>query len=416
MFQYHLLDLQNIALAPWSQAARVAGFWLKSPLNPLSYSEAGCSLIAVTALFEQATRPIIKPAFNITQTHFRGDPIKVKETTCWSTPFCQLLNFSRSADNLSTQEHLAQDPRVLIVTPMAGHFATLMRGTVESLLSSHDIYITDWSDAKMVPLSNGYFDLEDQIETIINIIKHLGPNLHIIGISQASLSALCAVSILAAQNQEPTPSTLTLLGGPIDARDKAAVFSEIAQTNSLSWFRKTHIQIVPSYYPGALRMVYPGPQQLLDRMALSLDRHVTEHIKYYQHLVRGDEDAAANHEKFYDEFLSVMDVTEEFYIQLVERAYQRCDLPNHSFSWRGQKVDPTAIQKTALLTVEGEMDDLSPPGQTRAALDLCTGIPPNKKKAHLEIAVGHYGIFNGRRWRNNIEPMIHKFIRENSAP
>lgn len=416
MFQYHLLDLQNIAMAPWSQAARFATAWLQWPLSPFGASDTGRSLAALTTLYAQATRTYDKPAFNLGQTKFRGDPIAVKEVTRWASPFCKLLNFQRTADSAGSQDRLNQDPRVLIVTPMAGHFATLMRGTVEAMLPSHDVYITDWVDAKMVPLNDGFFDLEDQIETVIQIIEELGPNLNVIAISQASLTALCAASILAAQSHVAQPGTLTLLGGPIDARNKAAVLSEVAQTTPLSWFRKTQIQFVPPYYPGAFRMVYPGAQQLLDRMALTLDRHVTEQIKYYQHLVRGDDDAAKNHEEFYEEFLAVMDVTEEFYIQLVERAYQRCDLPNNCFTWRGQKVDPAAITKTALLTVEGELDDLSPPGQTRAALDLCTGLASNKKRAHLEIAVGHYGIFNGRRWRNNIQPMIHKFIREHATP
>lgn len=416
MFQYHLLDMQNIALAPWSQTARLASAWMQSSACPLSYSEAGRAITAFMMLFEQATRTYSKPSFNLDKTKFRTDVLDVRQKICWSSPFCKLLNFARSSEVAAAQERLVQDPRVLIVTPLAGHFATLMRGTVEAMLPSHDVYITDWADAKMVPLSEGFFDLEDQIETIIRIIEKLGPDLHVIGISQASLSALCATSILAGQDSAVQPATLTLLGGPIDARNKAAVLSEVAQSNPLSWFRKAHIQFVPPYYPGAYRMVYPGAQQLLDRMALTLDRHITEHIKYFQHLVRGDEDAAHSHEKFYDEFLSVMDVTEEFYIQLVERAYQRCDLPNNSFTWRGQKVDPSAIKKTALLAVEAEMDDLSPPGQTRAALDLCTGLPDAKKHAHLEISIGHYGIFNGRRWRNNIQPMIHKFIREHAAP
>ena len=267
----------------------------------------------------------------------------------------------------------------------------------------------------MIPLAEGFFDLEDQIELIMNAIKTLGPELHVIGISQASLSVLCACALLAEQPDQ-APLTMTLIGGPIDARGRAAVISELAQEHSLSWFRKTQIQLVPFYYPGAFRMVYPGTMQLLDRMSMTLDRHVKEQMKYYQHLVRGDDDAAEVHETFYNEFLAVMDVPEEFYLQLVERAFQRCDLPNGSFTWRGKKVDLAAITKTALLTVEGERDDLSPPGHTRAALDMCTNLGAEKKKAHLEIDVGHYGVFNGRKWRNNIQPMIHKFIREHSMP
>ncbi|MGE4352165.1 MAG: polyhydroxyalkanoate depolymerase [Bdellovibrionales bacterium] len=416
MFQYHLLDLQNVMLAPWAQSARTVGAWLRSPFSLLYHTEIGESLAALSTLFEQSTRSYKKPSFNFQQTRFRGDLVQICEKTVCREPFYQLLNFSRTSETPSTQEHIEQDPKVLVIPPMAGHFSTLLRGAIEPMLASHNVFVIDWVDAKMVPLTDGFFDLEDQIEAIIRCIETIGPEVHILTASQASVSSLCAVAILAAQNHIAQPLSLTLLGGPVDARNRAGLLAQPAQTHSLSWFRKTHSQLVPLYYPGALRMVYPGIMQLLDRMALTLDRHVTEQIKYYQYLVRGDEDAAENHKKFYEEFLCVMDVPEEFYIQLIERAYQRCDLPNGSFTWRGQKVDLAAIEKTAILTVEGELDDLSPAGQTRAALGLCTNLSDGKKRSHLEINVGHYGIFNGRKWRNNIQPMIHKFIREHSAP
>ena len=415
MFLYQLLDLQNLALAPWNAGARHVESFLRSPFLPLSYTEMGRFLAAHAGLFERGTRRFTKPAFNITECKFRGEPIEVSEETVFETPFCKLLHFRRAAHHPDIAQRTLNDPNVLIVTPMSGHFSTLMRGTVEAMLPAHNVYITDWQDAKMIPLAEGFFDLEDQIELIMNAIKTLGPELHVIGISQASLSVLCACALLAEQPDQ-APLTMTLIGGPIDARGRAAVISELAQEHSLSWFRKTQIQLVPFYYPGAFRMVYPGTMQLLDRMSMTLDRHVKEQMKYYQHLVRGDDDAAEVHETFYNEFLAVMDVPEEFYLQLVERAFQRCDLPNGSFTWRGKKVDLAAITKTALLTVEGERDDLSPPGHTRAALDMCTNLGAEKKKAHLEIDVGHYGVFNGRKWRNNIQPMIHKFIREHSMP
>ena len=416
MFQYHLIDLQNIALSPWSHFARVLCEALRTPLNPLSNTEYGRNLAAMAALFDQTTRTYKKPCFGFQSTNFRGEHISVKEKVVFSSPFCKVINFARSVNNESIMDHIKDDPKVLIVAPMSGHFATILRGTVEAMLPSHDVYITDWVDAKMVPLGEGFFDLEDQIETIMDVIQKVGPDLHIIAVSQASLSSLCATSLLAARESADQPLSLTLIGGPIDARDRSGVLSEFAQTHALSWFRKTQIQLVPPYYPGALRMVYPGITQLLHRMSLTVDRHVNEQYKYFQHLVRGDEDAAIKREDFYDEFLAVMDVPEEFYLQLLERAYQRCDLPNGSFTWRGEKVDPAAIQKTAVMAVEGELDDLSPPRQTRAALSLCTGLPESMKKSHLEISVGHYGIFNGRRWRNNIQPKIHTFIREHALP
>jgi len=416
MFLYHLLDLQSLALAPWNMGARNVAALLGNPLLPVASTEAGKALAAHAELFERSTRRFEKPDFNISKTKFRGEPIDVTEETILETPFCKLVHFRRAAHRPDVAQRAADDPSVLIVTPMSGHYSTLMRGTVEAMLPSHNVYITDWQDAKMVPLADGFFDLEDQIELIMNIMRLLGPNLHVIGISQASLSVLCAVALLAGKADLAQPLTITLLGGPIDARGRAAVMSELTSQHSLSWFRKNQIQLVPFYYPGAFRMVYPGPMQLLDRMSMTLDRHVTEQIKYYQHLIRGDEDAKEVHDAFYDEFLAVMDVPEEFYLQFIERAFQRCDLPNGSFTWRGEKVDLTAIANTALLTVEGELDDLSPAGQTRAALDLCSGIPSNMKQAHLEIGVGHYGVFNGRKWRNNIQPIIHKFIREHCLP
>jgi len=411
MFLYQYLDLQSLALAPWNASARSLESLLRNPLLPLASTEMGKVLAAHANMFERNTRRFNKPAFNIKSTKFRGEIIDVDEEILFDTPFCKLLHFRRAARRPDVAEHAAGDPNVLLVTPMSGHFSTLMRGTIEALLPSHNVYVTDWQDAKMIPLSEGFFDLEDQIELIMGAIRLLGPELHIIGISQASLSILCAAALLAGENDPAQPHTMTLIGGPIDARGRAAVLSELAAEHSLSWFRKNQLQLVPFYYPGAFRKVYPGAMQLLDRMSMTLDRHVTEQMKYYEHLVRGDDDGKAVHEAFYDEFMSVMDVPEEFYIQFVERAFQRCDLPNKSFTWHGQKVDLTAITRTALLTVEGELDDLSPPGHTRAALDLCTGLPADKKQAHLEIGVGHYGVFNGRKWRNNIQPIIHKFIR-----
>ena len=384
---------------------------LHSPFLPIAHTDAGRTLAAGLQIFERSTCSYVKPAFGLTKTKFRGEPINVEEHIVHSTPFCNLIHFTRTAGNPEISEHISKDPKVLIVTPMSGHFATLMRGTVEAMLPSHDVYITDWVDAKMVPLTSGYFDLEDQIEYLMQITQLLGTETNIIAISQASVSVLCAVSLLAAQEPPFAPRTMTLIGGPINTQNQTVALTEAAATQSLSSLRSSQIQMVPLYYPGAMRRVYPGMMQLLDRMSMSMDRHITEQVKYFQHLVRGDDDAAESHDAFYDEFLAVMDVPEEFYLQYVERAYQRHDLANGSFVFRSAKVDPKAITETALLTVEGEQDDLSPAGHTRAALDLCTSLPASMKQAHLEIGVGHYGVFSGRKWRNNIQPMIHKFIR-----
>lgn len=415
MLLYQMLDLQNMALAPWNGVARFMAQTLKSVQGPASRSECGRTLAAQVTMFERRTRFHEKPAFNIKTTKFRGEPIDVEIKTVQRAPFCHLLHFERGTRHPEIAQHLAGDPKLLIVTPMSGHFATLMRGTIEAMLPSHDVYITDWIDAKNVPLSQGYFDLEDQIGYLMDVIQSLGSNLHLLTISQASLSTLCAVALLAEQETTAPPLSMTLIGGPIDAREQPVTLSEDAKSHSLSWFRAAQIQMVPPYYAGAFRRVYPGMMQLLDRMSMSLDRHITEQTMYYRHLVRGDDDAIAAHESFYDEFLAVMDIPEEFHLQYIERAYQRHDLANGSFVWRSRKVNPAAITKTALLTIEGELDDLSPAGHTRAALALCSNLPAEKKQSHLEIGVGHYGVFNGRKWRNNIQPLVHQFIRKHSA-
>lgn len=410
MFLYLLHDLQSLALAPFNQSLKTYLQAFEGPLAPLAMTPP----IAQLKLLERSTRRYEKPRFNIANVKFRGETIHVQDQIIYTTPFCNLLHFKRSSQNEETAQHLVNDPKVLIITPMSGHYATLMRGTVEAMLPSHDVYITDWQDAKTIPLTDGFFDLEDQIGLLMNMMRMLSPDLHVLAISQASVSALCATALLAADNKSWQPLSLSLIGGPIDARGRAPALSDMAAEHSLSWIRSKTAQLVPFYYPGAYRMVYPGATQLADRMSMTLDRHITEQIKYYRHLVRGDDDAQEVHDKFYDEFLAVMDVPEEFYIQFVERAFQRCDLPNGSFTWRGRKVDLSAIRRTALLTIEGELDDLSPAGQTRAALELCTNLPTEMKHAHLEIGVGHYGVFNGRKWRNNIQPIVHKFIREHS--
>lgn len=416
MFLYHLRDMQLAALVPWHLAAVTAQKTLLSPLAPFAQSEMGKAFSAQMKMLERATRFYDRPSFNIRHTKFRGEPIRVKETTIDANAFCRLVHFERAPDNAEIRARAAGDPRVLIVTPLSGHFATLMRGTVEAMLPSHNVIITDWTDAKMIPMALGKFNLEDQISLLMGMIRKLGPDLHIVAISQASVVTLSAVALLAEHKEEAQPRTLTLIGGPIDARKAYAVQYELAQNHPLSWFYENQVQLVPPYYPGAFRPVYPGFMQLQDRMNLTLDRHLTEQIKYFYHLVRGDEDAIADHENFYDEFLAVMDVPAELYLQYVDCFYKRADLAEGNFTWYGNKVDLSTIRKTAILTIEGEQDDLSPPGQTMAVHELCPNLPAEMKRAHLEIGVGHYGVFSGRKWRNNIQPEIHKFIRVHSLP
>lgn len=412
MFIYQLRDLNLAALTPlhlWALATKQV---LTHPFIPqndfLRKVAAGASMI------ERNTRLYEKPTFSIYKTHFRGSPVDVRETAIDSTPFCHLLYFRRYAGNSAITAHMQNDPKVLIVTPLSGHFATLMRGTIESMLPAHNVFVTDWVDAKMIPAAVGSFDMDAQITYVAEMIRQLGPDVHVIAIHQAAYAAFAAVSLLGSQQDPAQPRSLTLIGGPIDASRGYVSLREQVGELSLEGLAQKQIQMVPPYYPGAFRPVYPGFMQLMDRMALTLDQNMTEQMKYFRHLTTGDEDDAETHERLYDEFLATMDVPAELYLQYVEKAYRDCAIANGSYICNGVKVDPADIRKTAILTVEGEQDDLSPPGQTIAALELCTQLPKDMKQAHLEIGVGHYGVFTGHKWRKNIQPVIHKFIRTHS--
>lgn len=400
---------------PWCLIAQATRQSLNSPMHPLSYTAMGQIMAANAELFEMTSEPVAKPSFGIHTTKFRGEPIKVQELSMSKMPFADLVFFERISKNPDVIQHMKKDPKVLIVPPLLGHYATLMRDTVKDMLPSHNVFIIDWADAKKVPLSEGYFDLDDQIDYLIKVIKKLGPNVHIIGVSQASLAVFCACALLASDDDKSQPRSMSLLAGPIDTRNSGCVIAESAKHCSMSWYRKNQIEMVPFYYPAAFRRVYSGDTQLMHRMSMVMGSDVTEKIKYFHYLTRGDDDTPEALQRLYKEFLAVMDVPEEFYLQLMERAYKNCDLPNNAYVWHGKKVDPTAITKTAIFTVEGELDDLSPQGHTSAALAMCTNLDDSKKKSHLEIGIRHYGLFTGRRWRNNIQPLIHSFIRTHAS-
>jgi len=406
MMLYHLHDWQKATMAPFRLMAEATHVAFKNPLFPGSNTHFGRAVAAGAELFERTTRSFKKPSFGLHTTKVKGDAVGVTEEFTVRKPFCNLLHFKRDTS--------ANDPRVLIVAPMSGHHATLLRGTVEAMLPDHDVYITDWIDAKMVPLSAGKFDLEDYINYIMDFIRVLGPEVHLLAICQPAPAVLCAVSLLAQMDDPAQPRTMTLMGGPIDVDVAKTSVTEFARKHSIEWFRKTVIQSLPFYYPGAHRMVYPGFIQLNGFVSMNVERHIGEHFKLFQNLVKGDDEPASLHRKFYDEYLSVMDVTAEFYLQTIERVFKNNDLAHGSFTWHGQLVEPQAITKTALLTIEGELDDISAPGQTRVALGLCSGLPDSMKKAHLQIGVGHYGIFNGRKWRESVLPVLRGFIREHA--
>ena len=407
MLLYHLHDWQHAALAPLRLAAEATHAAFRNPLFPAGQkTHLGRSVSAGAELFERSTRRFTKPTFNIRAVRIGREDVKVTEEVTQVKPFCRLLHFKLE---------MSRDvPKVLLVAPMSGHHSTLLRGTVEALLQQHDVYITDWTDAKLVPLYHGKFDLEDYITYVMEFTRLLGPNVHLIGVCQPTVPVLAAVSLLAMQNDPAQPRSMTLMGGPIDTRFTKTAVTEFAAKRPMEWFRNTVIHALPFYYPGAHRLVYPGFIQLQGFMSMNVERHVGEHVKLFQNLVKGDDDPAAVHRKFYDEYLSVMDVTAEFYLQTVERVFKRHDMAEGKFMWHGEVVKPSAITKTALLTVEGELDDISAPGQTRPALDLCSALPDTMKKAHLQIGVGHYGIFNGRKWREHVLPVVHDFIMEHA--
>jgi len=407
MMLYHIHDWQRALMAPFRFAAEATQAAFQNPFLPATHTRFGRVIAAGAEMFERGTRRFGKPSFGLHSTKIFRQTVKVEEEVVLIKPFCRLLHFKRDIEN--------DDPKVLLVAPMSGHHATLLRGTVEALLPEHDVYITDWLDAKMVPLALGKFDLEDNIEYLMEFMRKLGPDVHVMAICQPAPTVLAAVALMAEMDDPAQPRSMTLMGGPIDTRVAPTVVTELGVKKPMEWFRNTVIHALPFYYPGAYRLVYPGFVQLHGFMSMNTDRHVGEHIKMFQHLVKGDEDSATRHRQFYDEYLSVMDVPAEYYLQTIERIFKNHDLPLGTFMWHGQTVKPQLIKKTAVLVIEGELDDISAPGQTRPALDLCSSLPDNMKKAHLEIGVGHFGIFNGRKWRSNILPVVRDFMREHAG-
>jgi poly(3-hydroxybutyrate) depolymerase len=375
----------------------------QNPLVPASYTHFGRAVAAGAELLERTTRRFGKPEFGLSRTVVDGVPTVVTEVTVASKPFCDLVRFERAVER--------DDPKVLLVAPMSGHHSTLLRGTVEALLPEHDVYVTDWIDARKVPLSRGEFGLDDYIDYIMSFLRHLGPEASVIAVCQPAVPVLAAVSLMAQCDDPDQPRAMVLMGGPIDTTAAPTVVTRLAETRPLSWFENNVVTTVPVYYPGGLRQVYPGFVQLTGFMSMNLDRHVGEHLRLFQHLVRGDGESAEQHRRFYDEYLSVMDLPAEFYLETVSTVFQEHALPNGTMRWRSHLVEPRAIKRTALMTVEGELDDISAPGQTRAAHRLCSGLEPEKRVDYLQQGVGHYGIFNGRRWREQIMPRVRDFIR-----
>lgn len=405
---YQLYELNHAALAPFRAAADIMRFAYSNPLNPFSQTPLGRTISASFEMFERTTRRYGKPEFGLNETVIDGKKVSVHEEVVWARSFCNLLHFSRDV----SAGH-SGDPRILIVAPMSGHYATLLRGTVEALLPSADIYITDWIDARMVPMTEGTFDLSDYIDYVIEMLHFLGHDTHVVAVCQPSVPVLAAAAIMEEAKDPLAPSSMTLMGGPIDTRINPTAVNNLAKERPLEWFADNVVMNVPWPQPGFMRSVYPGFLQLSGFMSMNLDRHLIAHKEFFMHLVKNDGEPE-KHRDFYDEYLAVMDLTAEFYLQTVEQVFMKHALPKGELMHRGKRVDPSAIRNVALLTVEGENDDISGVGQTQAAQTICVNIPQEMRMHYLQPDVGHYGVFNGSRFRREIAPRIVSFTRQHS--
>ena len=399
---YDAYEMQRSLLAGASTLANIGAGWMQNPANPFAYSSMGPIVASALDVFAHVSAPRGKPEFSIETTIVAGDEVAVHEEIVLRKPFGQLKRFRR--------EGIEDSPRLLIVAPMSGHYATLLRGTVERMLPGHDVYITDWRDAKLVPLSDGSFDLDDYIDYLIEFLTHIGPGAHMLAVCQPSVPAYAAAAIMAADKHPARPKTLTMMGGPIDTREAPTAVNSLATQRPHSWFQQNVIATVPYTYPGVGRHVYPGFLQLAGFMTMNLGSHLNSHWEMFKHLVDGDGESADSTKEFYEEYRSVCDMTEEFYLQTVDAVFQRHLLPKGELTHRGRKVDPAVITDVAILAIEGERDDISGIGQTKAALDLAAKLPEAKKQYHLAKDVGHYGIFNGRKWREKIAPILEDWI------
>ena len=402
---YDAYEVQRSLLAGASRLAGMGAGWLSNPANPFGYMSIGPVAAASLEVFAHAAAPRGKPEFGIATVKVGDRMVPVTEEVVVSKPFGNLKRFVKKG--VTGQEKL------LIVAPMSGHYATLLRGTVERMLPSHDVYITDWADAKLVPLEEGGFDLDDYVDYLVDFlhaIKGKGERSHMLAVCQPSVPALAAAAVMAAKKDPARPKSLTMMGGPVDTRKAPTAVNTLATKRPHSWFQNNVIATVPMIYDGAGRKVYPGFLQLAGFMTMNLGSHLMSHWEMFKHLVVGDDESADATREFYDEYRSVCDMTAEFYLQTIDAVFQRHLLPKGEYLHHGKKVDVGAIKDIALLAIEGERDDISGIGQTKAALDIATGLPRAKKQYHLAKDVGHYGIFNGRKWRERIAPVVEKFI------
>ncbi len=403
---YAIHEMQHAMLAPWVSFAEASLGLYTSPFSPLSYFPVSQRLAAGSELMLRLTQRYTKPLWQIDETVVDGESVAVFDVLALDKPFCKLIHFERALIKKR------KDPKVLLVAPLSGHHATLLRDTVRTMLPDHDVYVTDWVDARMVPVTEGPFHLADYVDYIRQFVNFVGEGVHVISVCQPTVPVLAAISLIAQHDDPVKPRSMTMMGGPIDARKSPTAVNNLATEKPLSWFKRTLIQRVPLKYPGYMREVYPGFLQHTGFVAMNPSRHAEAHWDFYNHLVEGDGEPAEAHRKFYDEYNAVLDMPAEYYIDTIKTVFQEFALPKGRMFVREELVKPAAIRKTALLTIEGEFDDISGNGQTAAAHDLCTGLPAKMRDHFLVPKVGHYGIFSGRRWREVIYPHIRDFIRK----
>ena len=407
---YTLYEAGFYASTPMRLAARLTRDFWSSPLNPAKDSEMGRRLYANADVFANLTKRYGKPAWGIDSVEIDGQTVRVRPTEVWSSPWCKLTHFARDGADMRRAGRRTREPAVLIAAPLSGHYATLLRGTVQAFLQDHEVYITEWTNARAVPVLEGRFDFHDYIDHIRTMLQVLGPRPHVVAVCQPGPPVLAAAALMAEDGDESRPASMTFMGSPIDARLSPTVTNKLAEERPFAWFKSNMIDTVPGPYPGMGRRVYPGFVQLASFMSMNLDKHQEAHRRYLAQLMAGDGDSADKHLEFYDEYLSVLDLTEEFYLQTVDVVFQRYLLPKGELEHRGRLVRPELIKDIALLTVEGEYDDISGIGQTQAAHALCAGIPEAMKQDYVQPGVGHYGVFNGKRFREEIYPKVRSVI------
>jgi poly(3-hydroxybutyrate) depolymerase len=403
---YHFYEIAHAAMNPTRMAAGSAKLIFQNPLNPLAHTSLGRGTAAAAELIERTTRRYEKPQFGIEAVSVSGRRAAVRERVVWRGPFCRLVHFSRDIPG----KEAARSPRILIVAPLSGHYATLLRGTVEGLLPTHEVYITDWIDARMVPAAEGSFDLGVYVDYLIDMMRLFKGDVHVMAVCQPSVPVLMAVSHLEMRQDADIPRSMILLGGPIDTRISPTAVNRLAQEKGIDWFRQNVVTVVPWPHPGRGRRVYPGFLQLTGFISMNMDRHVNAHRELFFNLIKGDGDSAEKHREFYDEYLAVMDLAAEYYLQTVEQVFIQHALPKGRMRYRDNLIDPAAVTRVALMTVEGEKDDITGIGQCEAAHRLCSSLPKSMRGHHLQPGAGHYGIFNGSRFRSDIVPAIGAFV------